>query len=245
MKRILIVGADSAIVGETAKLFAASQAQLYLTGLNTDKLDSLAQDLRVRGASKVTTAKFDALEFSSHAQMLKNALASLGDLDVALIGYGSLPDQKRCEALYENAEKEFKLNCLSVISLLTLISNKMEEARKGCIAVISSPAGDRGRQSNYVYGAAKGALSIFLSGLRNRLSAKGVHVLTVKPGFVSTPMTAHLKQGPLYVGPEKVGKDIFRAIQKGKNILYTPWFWQYIMFIIKHIPEFLFKKLKL
>ena len=136
-------------------------------------------------------------------------------------------------------------NALSVISLLTLLANHFEQQRHGCIAVISSVAGDRGRQSNYVYGTAKGALSIFLQGLRNRLHKSGVQVLTVKPGFVDTPMTASLPKGPLWATPEKVAEDIDKAIENKRNVLYTPSFWFLIMAIIKSVPESIFKRLSL
>ena len=121
----------------------------------------------------------------------------------------------------------------------------MEERKYGCIAVISSVAGDRGRQSNYIYGTAKGALTLFLQGLRNRLARSNVQVLTLKPGFVDTPMTAHLKKGLLFVSPETIAKGILRSIQKKKNEVYLPWFWYFIMKIIKTIPEFIFKRMKL
>jgi decaprenylphospho-beta-D-erythro-pentofuranosid-2-ulose 2-reductase len=140
---------------------------------------------------------------------------------------------------------EISTNGLSVVALLTLVANQLEQQGHGAIAVISSVAGDRGRQSNYVYGSAKAMVSAFLSGLRQRLAKKGVHVITVKPGFVDTPMTAHLPKGPLWAKPEQVAKDIRRAIDKGQRIVYTPGFWRFIMLIIKHIPEFVFVKLKL
>jgi decaprenylphospho-beta-D-erythro-pentofuranosid-2-ulose 2-reductase len=121
----------------------------------------------------------------------------------------------------------------------------MKQNETGTIAVISSVAGDRGRKSNYVYGSAKGGLTIFLQGLRNALSGSGVHVLTIKPGFVDTPMTNDFTKGLLWAKPEKVAKDIKRAIDKKKNIIYTPWFWRWIMLIIRLIPESVFKKMNL
>jgi short-subunit dehydrogenase len=132
-----------------------------------------------------------------------------------------------------------------VISLLTISANYFEQRRRGCIAVISSVAGDRGRKSNYVYGTAKAALTTFLQGLRNRLSSSGVTVVTVKPGFVATPMTAHMKSGLLTASPQAVGQGIYEAMMKKKDVVYLPWFWQPIMFIVKSIPESVFKRLSL
>jgi len=129
--------------------------------------------------------------------------------------------------------------------LLTLLANRFEAQRHGTLAVIGSVAGDRGRQSNYVYGTAKGALAIFLQGLRNRLHPAGVRVLTVKPGFVDTPMTASFKKGPLWAAPEAVAAAIVAAVERGRDVIYTPWFWWGIMTLIKLVPERVFKKLKL
>ena len=134
---------------------------------------------------------------------------------------------------------------MSVISLLTILANQLEHQGSGSIAVITSPSGDRGRQSNYIYGTAKGALTIFLQGLRNRLSKSNVHVLTIKPGFVDTPMTKDFKKGFLWVNPDVVSKGIYNAINKKREVVYLPFFWRYIMIIIKSIPEKLFKYLSL
>ena len=154
-------------------------------------------------------------------------------------------NKKTGEQDYAYTEQALRTNFLSVVSLLTPIANQLEKQHYGCIAVISSVAGDRGRQSNYVYGAAKGALTIFLQGLRNRLQAANVCVLTIKPGFVDTPMTADLKKGALWAKPESVAKGIYRAIKRRKNSVYLPWFWWPIMMVIRHIPEPIFKRLKL
>ena len=243
--RVLIVGANSAIAAAVAKMYAASGASLVVAARDTERLKLLADDLKVRGAMAVHTARFDALDKATHLSMLKEAFAAYQGLDVVLIAHGSLPDQKKAEASYDEAEREIEINFLSVVSLLTVIANKMQETGSGVIGVISSVAGDCGRQSNYVYGAAKGGLNIFLQGLRNRMAHCGVHVLTIKPGFVATPMTAHLKQGPLFASPEKVAADIVHAIRTKRNVLYTPWFWQFIMLVIRHLPEAIFKRLKL
>jgi short-subunit dehydrogenase len=164
---------------------------------------------------------------------------------VVLIAHGTLTDQAKAQADAAYALQEVDTNGLSVISLMALAANQFEAQQRGSIAVISSVAGDRGRQSNYVYGSAKALVSAFASGLRQRMAKCGVQVLTIKPGFVDTPMTAHLPKGALWAQPDQVAKDICSAIDKKKHILYTPGFWRIIMLIIKHIPEFVFVKLKL
>jgi len=244
-KRILIIGATSAIAKETARIFAVRQAHLFLVGRDAAKLAVLAQDLQARGAASVGTLAVDLGDFSRHAEILDAAKTHLGAYDTVLMAHGVLGDQKAAEADYAVADEIFRVNFLSCVSLLTPIANEFEARRWGKIAVISSVAGDRGRQSNYVYGASKGALSVFLQGLRNRLAKAHVQVLTIKPGFVATPMTQHLNQGPLFVGPEVIAKGIVQALEKSKDVVYLPLFWLGIMTIVKAIPEFIFKKLKM
>ncbi len=245
MERILIIGATSAIAKETVKMFAAKGAQLFLVARNEEKLKVLASDLMVRGAQKVDFMALDLNNFDRHELLFDKAIQSLQGIDIVLIAYGTLCDQKACEQSYKIAEQELRTNFLSIVSLLTSIANHFERQRDGCIAVITSVAGDRGRQSNYVYGTAKGALGIFLQGLRNRLCKSGVSVVTIKPGFVDTPMTAGFKKGLLFVAPDVVAKGIYKAIQKRKDVVYVPFFWRVIMAVIKSIPEFIFKKLEL
>lgn len=245
MEKILIIGATSAIAEATARRFAAQGAILYLLARNQERLGTLASDLRIRGASKVAYGEFDACAFDNHQQLLEGVIAELGGLDTLLIAYGTLSDQKACESSVELTLQELNINALSVIALLTRLAPHFETQGEGCIAVIGSVAGDRGRQSNYVYGTAKGALSIFLQGLRNRLHKRGVQVLTIKPGFVDTPMTAEFPKGPLWATPEKVAMDIEKAIENKRNVLYTPSFWWLIMGIIRSVPEFVFKRLSL
>ena len=169
----------------------------------------------------------------------------MGGIDVALIAHGSLPDQAACAASVALTRRELEVNLLSVIDLLTLLAGRMESAGGGTLAVIGSVAGDRGRQSNYVYGTAKGALAIFLQGLAHRLAPTKVRVLTIKPGFVDTPMTAAFAKGPLWASPERVARDIERAIARGTRVLYTPWFWRWIMLVIRLVPTALFHRTKL
>ena len=243
--KIFIIGATSAIAHATAKCFAKDGAELFLVGRTPEKLMAIADDLKVRGAKQVETFVLDVSEFDRHQEMIEHAITTLNGLDMLLIAHGTLGDQRKCELSVAETLREFTNNCTSVVSLLTIAANHFEQQKRGCIAVISSVAGDRGRQSNYVYGSAKAGVSTFLQGLRNRLAKSGVAVLTVKPGFVDTPMTASVKKGPLFASSQKVGQGIYQAMQQGRDIVYLPWFWQPIMFVIKSIPEAIFKKMSM
>jgi len=243
--RILILGATSALAHETAKLFARDGADLVLVARSEQKLAAVQGDLKVRGAKEIETIVADLNDFTRHQEIIEAALKPFAGLDMALVAYGTLGDQPRCEQDVELAVQEFNNNCTSTISLLTLLANYFEPQKRGCIAVISSVAGDRGRQSNYVYGAAKAGVTVFLQGLRNRLAKKGVAVVTIKPGMVDTPMTAHLRKGLLFAKPEVVGKGIYEAMLKHKEVVYLPGYWRYVMWIIKSIPEPMFKKMNI
>lgn len=246
MKNWIIVGATSAIAESVCRLWASRGYKLFLVARNPDKLSSLRADYQVRGADAVDSFVMDVNEFSKHQDCWDKAQESMGTIDGIFIAHGTLPDQKACEASFETTQQEINTNGLSVISLCTIAANDFEKRRQGDIAVISSVAGDRGRQSNYVYGAAKGMVSIFLDGLRNRLFKSGVHVTTIKPGFVDTPMTAGFdKGGPLWASADQIAEGITKAIDKKRNVAYLPWFWWGIMNIIRNIPEFLFKRLSL
>ena len=245
MKNILIVGATSSIATACARRWVEEETIFFLVGRTADKLGQIAADLAARGAT-VQTHALDLNRFDQNPAMLDACYAALGKIDIALIAHGTLPDQKACEQDPQLAVQEFTNNGLSVIALLTDLANRMEAQKSGCIAVISSVAGDRGRPSNYLYGAAKGAVTDFCSGLRGRLFKSGVHVLTIKPGFVDTPMTQGLPLPKLLVAtPDRVAQDIERAVEKRRDTVYTPWFWHLIMLIIIHIPERIFKRLGL
>lgn len=242
-KNILIIGAASAIAEAVAREYAVQGNKLYLMARNEQKLTTIAADLRVRGASEVRVNALNVNDFSTHASAIDQVYEAFKHIDVVLIAYGSLPDQKIMEKSASETIAACNINAISVISFLTILANRFEENKSGTIAVITSVAGDRGRQSNYVYGAAKAMVSVFLQGLRNRLYHSKVNVLDIKPGFVDTPMTAHIqKGGPLWAQPNEVAKDIVKAIEKKKDILYTPFFWRYIMLVIKSVPECLFKR---
>jgi len=244
-RRVLIIGATSAIAAETARVFAAYGARLFLTGRHSGRLDAVAADLKVRGAAQVETALLEVTDISRHADIVEAALAALGGLDVVLIAHGTLPDQRRCEESVAETLAALEVNFTATIALLTLLANRFEAARQGCIAVITSVAGDRGRQSNYVYGAAKGGVERFLEGLRNRLFRSGVAVITIKPGFVDTPMTAGVAKNPLFASPRRVGRAIYRAIEACRSVAYIPWFWRPIMFLVTALPESIFQRLRL
>ena len=245
MNRIVIFGATSAIAQACAKQLVHDQARFFLVGRNAERLQTVASDLQVRGAASAEIAALDLNACDQHEAVIARAGQVLGGFDLALIAHGTLPDQDKAIENYPNTREAFDTNCLSALSLLTILGNEFEKQQSGSLVAISSVAGDRGRQSNYVYGAAKAAVSTFMQGLRNRLHAKGVQVLTVKPGFVDTPMTADFDKGALWSTPEKVAQDIVKAVAKNKRVIYTPFFWRYIMLVIRCLPEALFVRLKL
>ncbi|HEY2469851.1 MAG TPA: SDR family oxidoreductase [Terracidiphilus sp.] len=244
-RRILILGATSAIAVAVARELLASDARFFLVARNAAKLDAVRSDLLTRGAASVTTQVIDLDDTDAHTQMLSQTVQDLGSIDLALIAHGVLGDQTEAQTAFPAAAAILHTNFFSAVSLITWLANYFEQQHKGTLAVISSVAGDRGRKSNYVYGASKGALNIFLDGVRNRVDRSGAHVLTIRPGFVATPMTAHLPQGPLFVSPAQVAKGIVKAIVAHKDVAYVPSFWRPIMFIIRSVPEFIFKKLNL
>lgn len=245
MKQILIVGATSAIATACARRWSDKSTTFFLVGRTAAKLAHVADDLTARGAA-VHTHLLDLNLIDRHPAMLDDCFIRMGRVDVALIAHGTLPDQKSCEQDPRQAVQEFNNNGLSVIALLTDLANRMEAQQSGCVAVISSVSGDRGRPSNYLYGAAKAAVTTFCSGLRTRLFKSGVRVLTIKPGFVDTPMTTGLSMPRfLLATPEKVAQDIVSAVDKQRDNLYTPWFWRFIMLLIIHIPNAIFKRLRL
>jgi short-subunit dehydrogenase len=216
-----------------------------LVARNQERLDTLCKDLVIRGAARADCFCTDLNLVDQHPILLDEAVKTLGEIDIVLIAHGTLSNQAQCEQSITLTLAEIHTNALSVMSLLTPLANQFEAQKKGTIAVISSVAGDRGRQSNYVYGSAKAMLTVFLSGLRQRLHSSGVSVLTIKPGFVDTPMTIAFKKGLLWATPEKVATSIVKACDTKSGVLYVPGFWYFIMAIVQAVPEFIFKKLKL
>ena len=257
MKRILIIGANSAIARACAREWVANarvatagpqaaEATFFLVARDPVKLESLAADLRVRGAAQVHTWAMDANNIAVHPAMIAAGLNALGRIDITLIAHGTLPDQAACEANPELALREFATNGTSVIALLTLLANRLEQQGGGAIGVITSVAGDRGRPSNYVYGSAKAAVAVFCEGLRARLYKAGVSLTDIRPGFVATPMTQGLQlPSALEAQPEDIARRIVRGIERGKGVLYVPAFWGLIMAIVRSVPSKLFNRMSL
>ena len=244
-RTVVIVGATSAIAIAVARRYAAGGASLFLAARNPERLSAIAADLRARGAGRVETHVFDADDLRAQTGLLNAVAAAFPRLDAALVAYGTLPDQAAVEHDPDAVVAAFTTNATSVVSLLTRLADVFERQGQGTLAVISSVAGDRGRPSNYVYGAAKGAVTLFAQGLRARLAARGVRVITVKPGFVDTPMTAHLDKNALFASAGSVGARIHRAMERGADVVYAPGFWRPVMAGVRAIPERVFKRLRL
>ncbi|MCZ6671565.1 MAG: SDR family oxidoreductase [Verrucomicrobia bacterium] len=242
MNTILIVGATSAIAEEIAKLYAGQGQRLVLWGRNLNHLHSIQNNLEVLGAAEVFCFEIDLDVCGKHADLLEETVAKVGAIDIALIAHGVLPDQQTAQENFAAMRASLHTNFLSYASILTVLANYFEPRKRGTIASITSVAADRGRKSNYVYGAAKAGASAFTDGLRGRLSASGVHVVNIKPGMVDTPMTAHFKKGLLFASPKTVASGIVKAIRKNKSTAYVPGYWRLIMCIIRSIPEAIFKK---
>uniref|UniRef100_UPI0040488F44 SDR family oxidoreductase n=1 Tax=Limnohabitans sp. TaxID=1907725 RepID=UPI0040488F44 len=245
MTKVLVIGATSSIAEHCARIWAAKGDALYLVARNEVRLQTIAADLKVRGAAQTGTYCTDLNEMDRHAALLKAAEAAMGGIDTVLIAHGTLSNQKACEQSVEETLIEIKTNALSTISLLTLIANRFEAKQAGTIAVISSVAGDKGRASNYLYGSAKAMITAFTSGLRQRLHKSNVAVVTIKPGFVDTPMTAGFKKGLLWTKPEAVAATIVKAIDGKKSEVYVPAFWWAVIAVIKAIPNAIFRRINL
>ena len=245
-QHVFIVGATSAIAQAVARRYAEQGARLFLAARNLGRLEAVAADLRARGAAGVATFVMNAEDVSGLAAMQDAAWATLGHVHVALVAHGSLPDQQRAAADDDYLIEQLRINAESVLICLAGLARRFAPQRSGVIAVIGSVAGDRGRPTNYLYGAAKAAVHAFASGLRAQLHRQGVSVLTVKPGFVATPMTAHLQlPARLVAQPAVIAAHITRAIERRRSVLYVPAFWRLIMTAIRLLPESLFKRLRL
>jgi short-subunit dehydrogenase len=235
--KVVIIGATSAIAQETARLYASGGASLLLVARNEANVLAVASDLRVRGAADVTTFVADLADRSRD----ETIVASAGAPDVVLIAHGSLPDQRAIDTDPAAQLAAFELNATSTIALAARFANVLERNRRGTLAVIGSVAGDRGRRSNYVYGAAKAAVHAYCEGLRGRLAEAGVNVVLIKPGWVDTPMTGGMKKNPLFASAASVARDIHRAIATRKGTVYTPGFWRWISLLVRLLPAKLVK----
>jgi short-subunit dehydrogenase len=243
-KSIIIIGATSSIARAIINKLAQQGALLHLAARDKFELERVAQDVSIRHNSQISWSVFDATAYQSHGNFLEKAIHLLGGLDGVVVSLGELGDQQIAQMDFDHAQNIIDSNYTGVASILGYAANYLEQQKSGFIIGISSVAGDRGRQSNYIYGSAKGALSLFLQGMRSRLFKSGVHVMTVKPGFVDTKMTFGKSGMFLVATPDQIATAIMTALQKKINIVYAPWFWFWIMLIIRAIPEPIFKRLK-
>jgi short-subunit dehydrogenase len=242
---LIILGATSKIAQEVGRVAARHGREVLLVARSMDRAEAVAGDLRARGASKVTVIAADLADVSTHPSLWEQIEADMPDAGEVLLAYGSLGDQERADHDIDYTLRELNTNFTSAASLLMHAAQQLEARKKGVLAVITSVAGDRARRSNYVYGTAKGALTLFAQGLRARLFTSGVRVLTIKPGPVDTPMTAHMKKGLLMATPQGVAATIYSEMEDGTaDVMYVPGYWWLIMAIIKAIPESVAKKLK-
>ena len=239
-REVVVIGATSAVAPAAIRLWAARGAALVLVGRNQDALDRVAADARVRGAASVSTHAGDLADL-----VFIESLCATTTPAVALVAHGSLTDSAHAETSAEYLDYELTLNFVSAAQWAQRLALACERAGGGTVVAISSVAGDRGRGSNHAYGAAKAGLTAFCSGLRARMATRGVHVVTVKPGFIDSPMTAHItKKGALWATPEAIAEGVLKAIDRQRDVVYLPGFWALIMLIIKHVPERIFKRLK-
>ena len=244
-RKILVLGATSGIAEATCRIWASQGASLFLVARNQAKLAAVAADLRTRGASYVDTAVADLDDTDKHPELLAHAVNSLTGMDIAYLAHGILGDQAEAEQDFNAAAQILYTNLMAPLSLLTWLANFCVQRHAGVLAVLSSVAGDRGRKSNYLYGTSKAGLSAFLEGLRNRVDREGVTVLTIKPGPTRTSMTTNMPKSEKFADVDSVAESIVNAIDKRKDVLYVPFQWQPIMFVIRNIPERIFKKLNL
>lgn len=248
MNNWLIVGATSGVAKPLARMLAEKEKNLFLAARNVDQLEVLAADVRTRSGVNVETGHYDALETRDVDVFLDDVEKRTGALEGIVWAVGSLePEQRETEMNPEATRRAINVNFTAGALLLNAVALRMEQQKRGKIVVIGSVAGDRGRAKNYSYGAAKAGLHAFAQGLRQRLSKHKVQVLTIKPGFIDTKMYRSTGQssGPLVASPDKVAKDIMNGIELGRDVLYTPWFWRFILLIVRHIPAKIFKRMNM
>lgn len=240
----IILGATSSMARAMARRLAKEGAMLILCGRDMEDLTASAEDCKARGACEAVAMRFDARDSTTFATIIDHAALNEGAINCAVF-VGSMPEQSAIDADPSLIDGVVQDSHIGPATFLSMLAPHMEDRGQGTVVGVGSVAGDRGRIGNYVYGSAKAGFATYLSGLRNRLTRAGGHVVTVKPGFVDTAMTWGIEGMFLVASPDAVAKDILNAVAKKKNVIYTPFFWRYIMLIIRHIPEFIFKKMSI
>jgi hypothetical protein len=244
-RRVLVLGATSAIAQAVARAYAASGARLALVARSREHLTTVASDLSVRGAEVLLQRSIDLCELDRHRTLVAEAEAALDGLDVVLVAHGVLPDQQACQEDPRRAVASWDVNFVSAASLMEAAAERLAAAGRGTLGVLSSVAGERGRADNYVYGAAKSALTAYASGLGHRLQGTGVTVVTIKPGPVDTPMIRGRALSPgLVADVDVVGRRIHRALERGERVVYVPGKWRWIMAVLRALPVRLFERLR-
>jgi len=243
MSTVLILGASSDMAQAIARTFAQKKYAVQLAGRNADRLSAFKADLQLRYSAQCSLHDFDALKFNTH-QAFFDGLTTKPDVTVCV--FGVMDEEDLAFSNWDITERMINSNYTGAVSILNVAAKYYQSQKQGCIVGISSVAGERGRQSKLIYGSTKAALTAYLDGLRNKLFKDNVHVVTVKPGFVYTKMTESLTLPAILTAqPAEVGSAVYNAVQKKKNVIYVRWMWRWIMLIIKCIPEFQFKKMKL
>jgi len=247
MKTIVIVGARSGIAKECAKLWLKSQAvHLYLVVRSSLETESLAVDLQIRSPSSlIEVLQADFMDTQS-IQDVTRSIAAKNAIDITLIAHGTLPDQQEAEQNLDLCKQTLDINGVSPCLFAEAFANEMKDQASGSIAVIGSVAGDRGRRSNYIYGAAKGLVARYVEGMQHRFANGPLVICLIKPGPTATPMTEHLQGAGVKMAPASlVARDIIEGVAKGSRVIYTPRKWQIIMLIIRHLPTFIFNKMNI
>ncbi|MFT4518373.1 MAG: decaprenylphospho-beta-D-erythro-pentofuranosid-2-ulose 2-reductase [Halioglobus sp.] len=242
-KKILVFGASSAIAHALLKLYATQGSTFFLAGRSEDKVAAVADDLIARGGKLGGSYCYDFSDSTKHENCLAQARESLGEIDVAIVAHGTLPDQLECEASVAAVSACVEDNFSSAIAIMQTCAQQLATQGRGTLAVMSSVAGDRGRKSNYSYGACKAGIDAFIQGLQGRFAGSKIKVVNIKPGMIESPMTQEMEHGALWSTPEKIAPGIYRAIEKGSAVVYLPGYWRLIMWVIRMLPASIMARL--
>ena len=242
-QRLLVFGANSAICQEVLRLYAEDGASFFLVGRNEEKLAAIAEDLVARGAAVQGTASYDFNDWQQHENWVRQGRERLGDFDIAIVAHGTLPDQAACETSGAAVKACMDDNFASAAIIVQACAQQLSLQGRGTLAVVSSVAGDRGRKSNYAYGAAKAGIDAILQGLQGRFSGTEVKIVNIKPGMVISPMTAELKHNAIWATPAAIAPTIRKAITRGSKVCYVPGYWRLIMLIIRWLPTSILARL--